>query len=77
MRGLGKTPYIRDENTKKEFTITDCSGFPFEPDSYQFTRSDEKVKVTMVFPSLPTCTKTIDIIDDVENPEGFNFLEFQ
>ncbi|MCB0749394.1 MAG: trypsin-like peptidase domain-containing protein, partial [Ignavibacteriae bacterium] len=68
----GKDFFIRDNNTKKTYSLIKANDIPICPKKYNFQYKGQVLEFNLVFKSIPSSTTNIDIIED-ESSGGFNF----
>lgn len=68
----GKDFFIRDNNTKKTYSLIKANDIPICPKKYGFQDKGQVLEFNLVFKSIPSGTTNIDIIED-ESSGGFNF----
>jgi hypothetical protein len=69
-----KETFIRPVGSNAEFRLVYTNNIPFAPLKHFFRRSGETLMYTLIFPALPKDTKAIDIIENEESRDSFNFI---
>jgi hypothetical protein len=69
--------FIRDCKTQIKYPLVEAINIPISPKKHNFNRVGEKLYFTLVFPSLPSSTTEIDMIESENDDNTFNFREIQ
>lgn len=59
-----KSIYLENPSTRQRYGIVKSKGIPTCPVTHSFARKGEKLSFTLVFPSIPQGTRTLNLIED-------------
>lgn len=70
---INKKTFISVNSSEKEYNLLKAEDIPFVPNQLSFKTSNDWLFFSLYFEAIPFNTKSIDVIENVEDKNGFNF----
>ena len=74
---INKKTFVFVDGLKKEYALLKAEHIPFAPNQLSFKTSNDWLYFSLYFEAIPFNAKSIDVLENAENKNSFNFYKIQ
>jgi hypothetical protein len=72
---INKKTFISVNGKQKEYVLLKAENIPFAPNQLSFNSSNDWLYFSLYFEAIPFNTKSIDVIENADDKNSFNFYK--